>query len=214
MGRQFFKNVDFSVTYPLKGVQVTFGDSFLQDSVRCLSVLDLVILFYLFIFFLGREAQKVREWGVNSLKTSIFPLPTPLRGCRSLLEIVFLQDSVRCLSVLDLVILFFVYFFPWPQSSKGQRMGRQFFKNVDFSVTYPLKGVQVTFGDSFFVGQCEVFVCLGFGHFILFVYFFLGREAQKVREWGVNSLKTSIFPLPTPLRGCRSLLEIVFCRTV
>ena len=51
---------------------------------------DLVILFYLFIFFLGREAQKVREWGVNSLKTSIFPLPTPLRGCRSLLEIVFL----------------------------------------------------------------------------------------------------------------------------
>ena len=62
---------------------------------RCLSVLDLVILFYLFVFFLGRgskgqrEAQKVREWGVNSLKTSIFPLPTPLRGCRSLLEIVF-----------------------------------------------------------------------------------------------------------------------------
>ena len=47
---------------------------------RFLSVLDLVILFYLFIFFLGREAQKVREWGVNSLKTSIFPLPTPLRG--------------------------------------------------------------------------------------------------------------------------------------
>ena len=44
---------------------------------RCLSVLDLVILFYLFIFFLGREAQ-------------IFPLPTPLRGCWSLLEIVFL----------------------------------------------------------------------------------------------------------------------------
>ena len=43
-----------------------------------------------------------------------------------------------------------------------------------------------------------MFVCLGFGHFILFVYFFsLGREAQKVREWGVNSLKTSIFPLPT-----------------
>ena len=56
---------------------------------RCLSVLDLVILFYLFIFFLGREPQKVREWGVNSLKTSILPLPTPLRGCRSLLEIVF-----------------------------------------------------------------------------------------------------------------------------
>ena len=57
---------------------------------RCLSVLDLVILFYLLVFFLGRETQKVREWGVNSLKTLIFPLPTPLRGFRSLLEIVFL----------------------------------------------------------------------------------------------------------------------------
>ena len=56
---------------------------------RGLSILDLVILFYLYFFFLGREAQNVREWGVNSLKTSIFPLPTPLRGCRSLLEIVF-----------------------------------------------------------------------------------------------------------------------------
>ena len=50
---------------------------------RCLSVLDLVILFYLFVFFLGREAQKVRKWA----------------------------------------------------------KGHQFFKNVDFSVTYPLKGV-------------------------------------------------------------------------
>ena len=46
---------------------------------RCLSVLDLVSLFYLFIIFLGREAQKV--------------------------------------------------------SSKGPRMGRQLFKNVDFSAT-------------------------------------------------------------------------------
>ena len=57
---------------------------------------------------------------------------------------------MRCLSVLDLVILFYLFiFFPWPRSSKGPRMGRQFFKNVDFSVTYPLKGVYVTFGDSF-----------------------------------------------------------------
>ena len=47
---------------------------------RWLSVLDLVILFYLFIFFLGREAQKVREWGVNSLKTSIFFVTYPLEG--------------------------------------------------------------------------------------------------------------------------------------
>ena len=37
--------------------------------------------------------------------------------------------------------ILFVYFFPWPRSSKGPRMRRQFFKNVDFSVTYPLKGV-------------------------------------------------------------------------
>ena len=47
---------------------------------------------------------------------------------------------MRCLSVLDLVILFYVYFFPWPRSSKGLRMGRQFFKNVNFSVTYLLRG--------------------------------------------------------------------------
>ena len=64
---------------------------------------------------------------------------------------------MRCLSVLDLVILFYLFvFFLGREVSKGPRMGRQFFKNVDF-----------------FVGQ-----------------------------------------LPTPLRGCRSLLEIVFCRTV
>ena len=48
---------------------------------------------------------------------------------------------MRCLSVLGLVILFYLFIFPWPRSSKGPRMGRQFFKNVDFSVTYPLKGV-------------------------------------------------------------------------
>ena len=27
--------------------------------------------------------------------------------------------------------ILFVYFFPWPRSSKGPRMGRQFFKNVN-----------------------------------------------------------------------------------
>ena len=101
---------------------------------RCLSVLDLVILFYLFIFFLGREAQKVREWGVNSLKTSIFPLPTPF-----------------------------------------------------------------TFGDSFFVGQCEVFVCLDLVILFYLFIFFLGREAQKVREWGVNSFVD--FSVTYPLKG-------------
>ena len=70
-----------------------------------------------------------------------------------------------------------------------------------------------------------MFVCLVFGHFILFVYFFpwprsskgprMGRSSKGPRMGRqFNSLKTSIFPLPTPLRGCRSLLEIVFCRTV
>ena len=110
--------------------------------------------FILFVYFFPcREAQKVREWGVNSLKTSIFPLPIPLRGFRSLLEIVFCRkcEVFVCLGFGHFIL--FVYFFPWPRSSKGPRMGRQFFKNVDFSVTYPL-------------------------------------------------------------RGCRSLLEIVFCRTV
>ena len=38
-------------------------------------------------------------------------------------------------------LILFVYFFPWLQSSKGLPMGRQFFKNVDFYVTYPLKRV-------------------------------------------------------------------------
>ena len=60
-----------------------------------------------------------------------------------------------------------------------------------------------------------MFVCLGFGHFILFVYFFPWPRSSKGPRMGRQlSLKTSIFPLPTPLRGCRSLLEIVFCRTV
>ena len=113
---------------------------------RCLSVLDLVITYFICLFFslAAREAQKVREWGVNSLKTLIFPLPTPLRGCRSLLEIVYFFFVGQCEVFVCLGFghfILFVYFFPWPRSSKGPRMGRQFFKNVDFSVTYPLKGV-------------------------------------------------------------------------
>ena len=47
---------------------------------RCLSVLDLVISFYLFIFFLGREARKVHKWGVNSLKNVDFSVTYPLKG--------------------------------------------------------------------------------------------------------------------------------------
>ena len=106
----------------------------------CLGFWSFYFLFVLF-FFLGRKAQKVREWGVNSLKTSIFPLPTPLRGCRSLLVIVFVGqcEVFVCLGFGHFIL--FVYFFPWLRSSKGPRMGCQFFKNVDFCVTYPLKGV-------------------------------------------------------------------------
>ena len=92
---------------------------------RCLSVLDFVISFYLFIFFLGREVQKVREWGVNSLKTYSF--------------LVGQFEVFVCLGFGHFIL--FVYFFPWPRSSKGPRIWRQFFKNADFSVTYPLKGV-------------------------------------------------------------------------
>ena len=97
--------------------------------------------------------------------------------------------------------ILFVYFFPWPRSSKGPRMGRQFFKNVDFSVTYPLKGVWVTFGDSFFVGQCEVFVCLGFGHFILFVSFFPWPRSSKGPRMGRQFFKNVDFSVTYPLKG-------------
>ena len=49
---------------------------------------------------------------------------------------------MRCLSVLDLVILFYLFIFSLAAKlKKGPRMGGQFFKNVNFSVTYPLKGV-------------------------------------------------------------------------
>ena len=146
---------------------------------RCLSVLDLVILFYLFIFFLGREAQKVREWGVNSLKTSIFPLPTPLRGCRSLLEIVFCRTVWGvCLSWIW-SFYFICLFFSLAAKLKRFANGRQFFKNVDFSVTFLLKGVKVAFGDSF----CRTVwgVCLSWiwsFHFIC-LYFSLAAKLKR-----------------------------------
>ena len=59
-----------------------------------------------------------------------------------------------------------------------------------------------------------MFVCLGFGHLFYLFIFFLGREAQKVPQMGLQFFKNVNFSLPTPLKGCRSLLEIVFCRTV
>ena len=99
------------------------------------------------------------------------------------------------------LFILFVYFFPWPRSSKGSPMGCQFYKNVYFSVTYPFKRVQVTFGDSFFVGQCEVFVFLGFGHFILFVYFFPWPRGSKGPRMGRHFLKNVDFSVTYPLKG-------------
>ena len=63
-------------------------------------------------------------------------------------------------------------------------MGRQFFRNVDFSVIYPLKSVScsmsylrgtVSLLEIVFVGQCEVFVCLDF----VLTFFSLGREVYR-----------------------------------
>ena len=83
MGRQFFKNVDFSATYPLKSVTSSMSYS---------------------------------------------------RGMVSVLEIVFVGQC-EVFVCLD----FALTFFPLAVKLIGPRMGRQFFKNVNFSVTYPLK---------------------------------------------------------------------------
>ena len=125
------------------------------------------------------------------------------------MEIVFVGqcEAFVCLGFGHSIL--FVYFFPWPRSSKGPRMGRQFFKNVDFSVTYPLRGCRSLL-EIVFVGQCEAFVCLGFGHFILFVYFLPWPRSSKGLRMGRQFFRNVDFPLPTPLRGCWSLLEIVF----
>ena len=42
---------------------------------------------------------------------------------------------------LGLVILFYLFIFSLAAKLKGPRMGRQFFKNVNFSFTYPIEGV-------------------------------------------------------------------------
>ena len=57
-----------------------------------------------------------------------------LRGTVSVLEIVFVGqcEVFVCLG-------FVLTFFPLAAKLIGPRMGRQFFKNNDFSVTYPLK---------------------------------------------------------------------------
>ena len=53
----------------------------------------------------------------------------------SVLEIVFVGQC-EVFVYLDFVLAFV---FPLAAKLMGPRMGRQFFKNVDFSVTYPLK---------------------------------------------------------------------------
>ena len=202
MGRQFFKNVDFSVTYPLKGVQVTFGDSFFVGQCEvfvCLGFGHFILFFY---FFPWPRSSKGPPMGRQFFKNVDFSVTYPLKGVQVTFGDSFFVGQCEvfvCLGFGHFIL--FVYFFPWPRSSKGPRMGRQFFKNVDFSVTYPLKGVQVTFGDSFFVGQCEVFVCLGFGHFILFVYFFPWPRSSKGPRMGRQFFKNVDFSVTYPLKG-------------
>ena len=202
MGRQFFKNVDFSVTYPLKGVQVTFGDSFFVGQCEvfvCLGFGHFILIVY---FFPWPRSSKGPRMGRQFFKNVDFSVTYPLKGVQVTFGDSFFVGQCEvfvCLGFGHFIL--FVYFFPWPRSSKGPRMGRQFFKNVDFSVTYPLKGVQVTFGDSFFVGQCEVFVCLGFGHFILFVYFFRWPRSSKGPRMGRQFFKNVDFSVTYPLKG-------------
>ena len=49
---------------------------------------------------------------------------------------------MRCLFVLDLVILFYCLFFSLAAKLIGPRTGCQFFKNVDFLDQHPLKGIR------------------------------------------------------------------------
>ena len=72
---------------------------------------------------------------------------------------------MRCLFVLDLYRLFL--FFPLATKLIGPKTGCQFLKNVDFFDNGPLNAMAYlrdpwSFLEIVFVGQCEVFVCLGF----------------------------------------------------
>ena len=96
--------------------------------------------------------------------------------------------------------ILFVYFFPWPRSSKGPRMGCQFFKNVEFSVTYSLGGCRSLL-EIVFVGQCEAFVCLGFGHSILFVYFFPWPRSSKGMRMRRQFFKNADVSVTYPPKG-------------
>ena len=87
MGHHFYKNVDISVTYPLKSVSCSMSY---------------------------------------------------LRAMVSVLEIVFVGQC-EVFVCLDFVFTFF-----FPLGPEALRMGRQFFKNVDISVTYPLNYSKIT----------------------------------------------------------------------
>ena len=50
------------------------------------------------------------------------------------------------------------------------------------------------------MGQCEVFVCLGFVEIISFLYCFRWPRSSLVRKRGVNSLKRPIVLATLPLR--------------
>ena len=65
-------------------------------------------------------------------------VPGSLRGCRSLLEIVFVGQCEVFVCLRFGHFILFVYFFPWPRSSLGPRTGCQFFKNVSFLDQHPL----------------------------------------------------------------------------
>ena len=63
--------------------------------------------------------------------------------------------------------ILFVYFFPWPRSSKGPRMGRQFFKNVDFSL---LLQYCLGFGPLSSKGECNSLKTLFFPSLLEIVF--------------------------------------------
>ena len=83
----------------------------------------------------------------------------------SFCEIVFVRQR-EVFVCLDFVLTFFS---PLAAKLIGPQMGRQFFKNVDFSITYPFKSVSCSMSylrttvlvlEIVFVGQRERFVCL------------------------------------------------------
>ena len=69
------------------------------------------------------------------------------------MEIVFVGQCEVFVSLVFFGLFLFPLFFPWPLI--GPRMGCQFFKNVDFSGIYPLKGVSSIFARTITFITCE-----------------------------------------------------------